>query len=554
MRGAGVIDPSVVSCGVASRGSEAPNMRFLAMCLGVSAAMACGGPAPLDGGDAGRVADADDVRATADVLDANVAPLDVAVDAPLPVDPSPSLAGDLDLTDVSLFQSVRVGLVTMGAAAATRNAPVVAGRAAVVRAYVNPRPAFVPRDLTARLVISRAGVADVALTDTRRITGASSDSSAASAFAFDVAAELVAVGARFSVAVLDPGGAPAAIGTPASARAPRDGATLELGALTDAGGLELVLVPLRYDTDGSGRMPDTSDPQLARIRALLTSLYPLRDVNLVVHAPVGWNGSLTFTGNVNFSAVNQLLVDLRQSDMATSRQYYYGLVAPAADFAAYCGRSCVTGQSYVVATAADASTRAGSGVGWGTEDSAWTLAHEVGHELGRSHAPCGAGGADPSYPYSGGFDGVWGYDRRSATFLPPQSTYDFMGYCDPTWISDYTYAAIFQRVREVNGAGAFRAGPEDTSLIEPTPYRFVRVPSSGDARWERAVSLRLPARGVPDSFRFLDARGRVLGVGLGRSIQESDAAPGERLYLVSVAPAGTAAIEIVPEGRSVAVR
>ena len=41
------------------------------------------------------------------------------------------------------------------------------------------------------------------------------------------------------------------------------------------------------------------------------------------------------------------------------------------------------------------------------------MAHELGHNMGSSHAPCGgAGGPDPSYPYPGGSIGAWGYDFR----------------------------------------------------------------------------------------------------------------------------------------------
>jgi hypothetical protein len=410
---------------------------------------ACGGASQSDAGDATNGTDASDTAAPHDVV-ATDAPVDVP---PMP-DPNPALAGDLDLTDLAFFQGTRVALFTSGAAVAARNAPIVADRAAVVRAYVTPHSGFVARDLTARLVVSRPGVADVAIDDMRRIAGASTEADASSVFAFDVPAELVTDAARYAVSVLDANGTHVAPGTAANARLPRDGSNALLGAQSDAGGVELVLVPLRYDTDGSGRLPDTSATQLDRIRSLLTALYPIRTANITVHTPVPWNNSLTFRGNVDFGAVNQMLIDLRTSDGAIDRQYYYALVAPASNFSTYCGGSCVTGQSYVVTDPSAADSRVGSGVGWGTESSAWTLAHELGHEHGRSHAPCDAGGADPDFPYAGGSIGVWGYDSRSRTFIALDMADDFMGYCDPTWTSDYTWSAIFERVRAVNGAGA----------------------------------------------------------------------------------------------------
>jgi hypothetical protein len=48
-----------------------------------------------------------------------------------------------------------------------------------------------------------------------------------------------------------------------------------------------MLVPLRYDTDGSGRLPNTSPEMLARFRAHLEALYPVTGAELTVHPPIG---------------------------------------------------------------------------------------------------------------------------------------------------------------------------------------------------------------------------------------------------------------------------
>ena len=48
------------------------------------------------------------------------------------------------------------------------------------------------------------------------------------------------------------------------------------------------------------------------------------------------------------------------------------------------------------------------------------------------------GGPDPDYPYPDGSIGVWGYDLLDGRLVDP-STADLMSYCDPAWISDYSF-------------------------------------------------------------------------------------------------------------------
>jgi hypothetical protein len=212
----------------------------------------------------------------------------------------------------------------------------------------------------------------------------------------------------------------------------------------------VTLVPLRYDADGSGRLPDTSPARLTQLHDVLHALYPLADVSFTVHDAVSWTDGLTFSGNVDFTAVNDMLVNLRASDGAAFDEYYYALVVPADTFDDYCTGTCVTGQSYVVDDPANADIRVGGGVAFPGEDAAWTLAHELGHMHGRSHAPCDAGTTDPNFPYTNGGAGVWGWDDRTGTFVDPSVTADFMGYCSPAWVSDYTYQALYDRIEAVH--------------------------------------------------------------------------------------------------------
>ncbi|MEO4000390.1 M66 family metalloprotease [Mesorhizobium sp. CAU 1732] len=103
----------------------------------------------------------------------------------------------------------------------------------------------------------------------------------------------------------------------------------------------------------------------------------------------------------------------------------------------------------------------GGGVAVGQIGAQGTAAHEVGHALGRKHAPCDnvtrcaePKNTDDDYPDYSGFDsdsiGEFGFDTRAATgrIKDPAMAHDMMGYSGDRWISPYTYKALMSRIPE----------------------------------------------------------------------------------------------------------
>lgn len=502
--------------------SSAPGVVFAWVLVTVLAA--CEGDAtPADGavappGPDGAVADA--ASGDGATPDAGIGPVvDAAVDAPPPPPPgSLTLADGLRIQSVAVYQAVRIAIAEDGAPA-DRNGPIVAGRDAVVRVSVQPDAGWTAREVTARLLLRTGGVATGQMI-AQSVAGPSMENDPSSVFDFEVSGEDLTEDSFFWVALTTPDGTAVSDGVPADARYPRDGSEAALGAESDLGGLALTLVPLRYDTDGSGRLPDTGPAQLDLYRSYLGALFPYSTINITVREPVPWNESLGWDNEVEFGDVNSMLIDLREADGATADEYYFALVEPHESRDTYCDRAfgaCTTGQSFVVRDADDDRTRLGSALGYGGEAAARTLAHELGHIHGRNHAPCGVSGSDRAYPYASGSTGVWGRDPRDGTMYDPADATDVMGYCSDRWISDYTYRALFERNLDIkaltalSGAAA-RGGQLSVLHLE-----------GGVSRWGRDLTLEETPAGFPVSVSWHSEAGTLLGSSVAVRVEQSHA-------------------------------
>ena len=196
----------------------------------------------------------------------------------------------------------------------------------------------------------------------------------------------------------------------------------------------------------------------------------------------------------------QSIMRLRQSDGVADDVYYYGAFEAASSFSAFCQGGCVTGLSTVAQQPEDSYARASIGVGFSGDDAAYTMAHEVGHAHGRNHAPCGgAQGTDSKFPYSGGGIGVWGYDMNAKALISPTKGKDMMGYCQPEWVSDYTYSALYDRIAFVNGVKSV--------VSAPATYRMVSVDENGKLIESSTMTLDQEPGGDLTDVTYVDQVG-----------------------------------------------
>lgn len=421
-------------------------------------------------------------------------------------DESGGLVSGLALAKISLNQAVEVPLMS-GGQVAPSTAPIVAGRAGLVRVSVQPEPGWQPREVVARLELSTAAGPLPTQELRQAVNGPSFDADLGSTFNFDLAPETLVPDLAYNVSLHEVAGSH---GAPSAGAVFPAGAKAALPAQSTGGPLHLVLVPIQYDADGSSRVPELSEAQVALYRDTLKKLYPVGSVEIRIHDPIPYDKPISAGGD-GWSEVLQWLLVQRSQDrnmeLATANEYYYGLFLPKPSFVQYCssGPVCVLGLSAALPDASEEFVRGSVGLGFLGQQAADTMAHETGHAHGRLHAPCAPYGyiqnTDPAFPYPEGRIGVWGFDLGGKTLFDPQgAARDFMGYCDPTWVSDYTWSALFERISFVNtsaGSGAGGGGAGE-------PMWMVSLDAEGRATLGQRIVLREPPRG---QVRMVDVLG-----------------------------------------------
>lgn len=242
--------------------------------------------------------------------------------------------------------------------------------------------------------------------------------------------------------------------------------------------LRLRFVPISLSAHG-GVTGNVSGGNLDEYLRLVRTFIPHGEVETSIAAafPVSTSyGTAPQGGGQSFwtSLIAQLDA-ARVADPTYADAHWVGVVAPPAgfNFASFGGWGYIPGNgaSYGPATR----TFALVNVGWFTRESASRelMAHELGHNLGRFHAPCGnAAGPDVNFPNPGGVVGsgahntyAWQLGAASSAVAVDQTFGDTMGYCtNGVWASTYTYGGMLA-FRGETGAAIVASAPRQRVLL-----------------------------------------------------------------------------------------
>jgi hypothetical protein len=406
--------------------------------------------------------------------------------------------------------------------------PMLAGRDAAVRLFVAPDDQYDGRELTGVLTVSNPGSDDLVLLDTRTLRGRSTDADLDSTLNFRVPAAQIGDETEMRVELQEadadgPGGGDAALTTWDSADEGLPHGT--------TGDVTIVILPVVYQADGSGRTPDVSQARLDEFRDEMFKVYPATHVTVRVGDPLEWDERISAFNGLQWENLLDAVTDLRDAaDEPDPSTYYYGLFEPEETFDQFCSFGCILGLSQLAYNPSVPSMRASIGIGY-PEYAASTLVHEVGHAHGREHSPCGgAAGSDRDYPYPGASIGYWGYDLLTDKLYDPAVATDVMGYCTPTWISDYTFYALWQRISVLDDGATARAATRRVTRL--------RTDGAGHTRLAGSVAVGDPSQGgVPVSVDRFDAAGARQGEVRGWQYA-NDHLPGGVVLLDEVLPDG----------------
>jgi hypothetical protein len=272
--------------------------------------------------------------------------------------------------------------------------------------------------------------------------------------------------------------------------------------------LEVVVVPIHYARPGAtASTPNTSD--LTYLTWMPLKVLPVAQIVYAVRPAVH-----TFAGDLRTSSgwsqlLNEVTAIHAVEDLG-EHKVYYGLVDSVAVDG--CSGGCIAGIGWVNSPSGYASKTAVGFAGFPSNrnDASPTFTHEMGHNFGRRHSPCGVSGSVGPYPYGGGAPiGQWGYDAASGQLYSPSVYRDYMSYCSPEWTSDFTYHAVY-------GAWSWVSDPFGLAAAEPVEALVFSGHIDGAGRVhvgpafvQQVPSARLASQGAY-TLELVDTAGRVL--------------------------------------------
>lgn len=412
-----------------------------------------GGTAASDGTSGGPTSATDDPTTETD-SDSATSGVDETGDPPAQDVPARGIA----VSRVEANSGVAIPIAIGGAWAdgSQRQAQIPKNRNTAFRVYVDVDDnAWVQREIEARMTLYFDDGETKEYAERAEIAMDSSSSSFQSNIVIGVLAEDMRPNTQFQVELFEvPGGnfesLPEAAEPPTAMPEPN-----YIGIENSYQNLRIMVVPIDYSFGGCQTQFDISEENMQPYIDHMFQQNGVENIDIEYHDYVSVTDLDLGNPNDFFQLLNRT-AQLRAAEAPDPNVYYYALFDN-------CGQCIGDNSGCTLGVAAgipgdsmgEAGGRAAIGAQFLGQDEVGieTFVHEIGHTQGRRHVYCpnaNAAGTDPSYPYEDGHTSGWGFGVRDFQLRNGNTHFDYMSYCNPTWVSDWQWKETFERIRTLS--------------------------------------------------------------------------------------------------------
>jgi hypothetical protein len=412
--------------------------------------------------------------------------------------------GDIRVARVEVNQGVAIPVVLDGQLipVEARTAGLVKDRNALVQVFWSVPGNWQSRPIRAVLHLRNGQGQLDSIEVTKTISGSPTSGSLGGAITFQIPGAAFVGDMQFFVELWE--GEPGHEGIPASSESPSApfGGMEAIGVTSAPMEAKIVMVPVQYDYGNCHT--DTTATLNNNLQQFADHYFAQNPIH-TLHIEVRSEKLVRDTQVTTLSQINTELVERRFTDFAEPNEYYFALLDACSGGIDGAG-GLAPGTPGPLKGLGD--LRVSTGLLAGLEFAKDTFVHESGHNQGRPHSPCGdVDGADDNYPHTSASIGVYGFNVFSGQFFAPSNHKDYMSYCNPPWVSDWTWGLVHEQVRQLTSWDYADQGAEEP--FAEILHGWVH-PSGEQAWWTSPGELPGDMLTTAESVAFYDEDGVLI--------------------------------------------